>query len=161
MGLYFEEFTPGTRFETPGRTITEADIIHFAGLTGDFNPLHVDELFAQKSEFGGRIAHGPMAIGMAFGLAARIDLLDGTVLALLAVAWQFKAPIRAGDTVHARIQVGRTRPSHKPDRGTVDLVFHIVNQHDVTVQTGQCEVLMRRRESSAQGQEPSAERAAS
>jgi len=145
MGRLYEEFADGARFETPGRTITEADIIGFAGLSGDFNPLHVDEVFAAASEFGGRIAHGPMAIGMAFGLASRLDLLDGTVMALLSVQWDFKAPVRAGDTLHAVIEVAEKRPTQKPDRGVVSLMFRIVNQHGTVVQIGGCQVLVRRR----------------
>jgi acyl dehydratase len=145
MGLLYEEFEDGKRFKTPGRTITEADIVGFAGLSGDYNPLHVDEVFAAASEFGGRIAHGPMAIGMAFGLASRLDLLDGTVMALLSVQWDFKAPVRAGDTLHAEIEVAEKRPAQKPDRGVVGLAFQLVNQHGTTVQVGSCRVLMRRR----------------
>src|ERR1700728_2571573 len=145
MGLLYEEFEDGRRFETPGRTITEADIVGFAGLSGDFNPLHVDEVFAAASEFGGRIAHGPMAIGMAFGLASRLDLLDGTVMALLSVQWDFKEPVRAGDTLRAVIEVTERRPTQKPDRGVVGLMFSIVNQHGTIVQIGNCRVLIRRR----------------
>lgn len=145
MGLLYEEFEEGRRYETPGRTITEADIIGFAGLSGDFNPLHVDETFAAASEFGGRIAHGPMAIGMAFGLASRLDLLDGTVMALLSVQWDFKAPVRAGDTLRAVIDVAEKRPTKKPDRGVVGLAFRLVNQQGTIVQLGNCRVLMRRR----------------
>jgi acyl dehydratase len=145
MGLLYEEFEDGRRFETPGRTITEADIVGFAGLSGDFNPLHVDEVFAAASEYGGRIAHGPMAIGMAFGLASRLDLIDGTVMALLSVQWDFKAPVRAGDTLRAFIEVTEKRPTRKPDRGVVGLAFRMVNHHGTVVQTGTCRLLMRRR----------------
>lgn len=148
MGLLYEELEDGRRFETPGRTITEADIVGFANLSGDFNPLHVDEVFAAASEFGGRIAHGPMAIGMAFGLASRLDLLDGTVMALLSVQWDFKAPVRAGDTLRAVIEVAERRPTQKPDRGVVGLAFRVVNQHGTIVQIGNCRVLMRRRTAS-------------
>jgi len=151
MGLLFEEFEHGRRFETPGRTITEADIVGFAGLSGDFNPLHVDEVFAAASEFGGRIAHGPMALGMAFGLASRLDLLDGTVMALLSVTWDFKAPVRAGDTLRAIIEVVEARPSKKPDRGVVGLRFQMLNQHGTVVQIGGCRVLMRRRDTASAG----------
>jgi acyl dehydratase len=101
-------------FATPARTITEADVVSFAGRSGDFNPLHVNWVFAAVTDFGGRIAHGPMTIGVAFGLASRLDLLEGTVMALLAVHWDFKAPVRLGDTLHAIIEVARKRPTHKP-----------------------------------------------
>ena len=91
MGMYFEQFTPEATFRTPGRTITEGDIGTFAGLTGDYNPVHTDAVFAAGTQFGTRIAHGPFGIGLAFGLASRLDLIDGTVIALLSVAWEFKA----------------------------------------------------------------------
>lgn len=146
MGKLFEEFTTGQAWTTPGRTITEADVIGFAGLTGDYNPLHVDEVFAAATPFGGRIAHGPMGIGMAFGLAARLDLIDGTVIALLGVQWDFRAPVRAGDTIHAAITVQETRPTRRSDQGVITLAFAILNQSGVTVQDGTAKLLMRRAE---------------
>lgn len=144
MGKLFDEFTPGQAWTTPGRTITEADIIGFAGLSGDYNPLHVDEVFAAATPFGGRIAHGPMGIGMAFGLASRLDLIDGTVIALLSVQWDFRAPVRAGDTIRAAVTVREARPTQRPDRGVVTLAFAILNQTDATVQEGVAQLLMRR-----------------
>src|ERR1051325_7902512 len=101
MGRTFEEFAVGQRFETPRRTVVEADISSFAGLTADFNPLHMDETFAAQGDFRGRVAHGPMIVGMAFGLASRADLMDGTVLALLEIGWTFAKPVRPGDTISA------------------------------------------------------------
>ena len=89
MGRTYDEFEIGQRFETPRRPVTEADINAFAGLTGDFNPVHMDALFAAQSGFGGRITHGPMIVGMAFGLGSRADLMDGTVLALLEIGWKY------------------------------------------------------------------------
>ena len=133
--------SPGRR---RGRTITEADIVGFAGLSGDYNPLHVDEVFAAATPFGGRIAHGPMGIGMAFGLASRLDLIDGTVIALLGVQWDFSAPVRAGDTIHALIEVSATRASKQPGQGVLTLAFDIRNQSGATVQKGVANVLMRR-----------------
>lgn len=144
MGKLFEEFTQGQSWTTPGRTITESDIIGFAGLSGDFNPVHVDEVFAAATPFGGRIAHGPMGIGMAFGLASRLDLIDGTVIALLGVQWDFRAPVRAGDTIHAIITVAETRPTRDPARGLLTLAFDIGNQSGTTVQDGTARLLMRR-----------------
>ena len=144
MGKLYDEFTPGQSWTTPGRTVTEADIIGFAGLTGDYNPLHVDEVFAAATGFGGRIAHGPMGIGMAFGLASRLDLIDGTAVALLGVQWDFRGPVRAGDTLHAAIAVREARPTRREDQGVVTLAFTILNQRQETVQDGVARLLMRR-----------------
>jgi acyl dehydratase len=144
MGRTFDEFRAGDSFVTPRRTITEADIVSFAGLTGDWNPVHSDEVFASASGFAGRIAHGPMMIGIAFGLAARLDLVDGTVIALLSVEWGFHAPVRPGDTVHAVFDVVETKPSSKPDRGVVVFGIKIVNQAGTVAQTGRAGLLLRR-----------------
>ena len=144
MGRVFDEFAVGQRFVTPGRTITESDIVAFAGLTGDFNPVHTDADFAAATEFGGLVAHGPMGIGIAFGLAARLDLIDGTVVALLGVTWDFHAPVRPGDTIRAVIDVTETRPVTHPDRGLVAVAVAIVGAGGKVVQTGSARLLMRR-----------------
>jgi acyl dehydratase len=105
MGRYYEDFAVGQLYETQRRTVIEADITTFAGLTADYNPLHMDEVFAAESDFGGRITHGPMIVGMAFGLGSRIDLFDGTVLGLLEISWKFAVPVRPGDTISAIFRV--------------------------------------------------------
>lgn len=144
MGRLYQDFAVGQRFETPGRTITEADMVAFSGLTGDYNPVHTDEVFAAATDFGGRITHGPMGIGIAFGLASRLDLIDGTVVALLGVTWDFKAPVRPGDTVRALIEVAEMREVKHPDRGLLGLSFTLVRQDRTVVQTGSARLLMRR-----------------
>lgn len=144
MGLTFDAFEPGTTYVTPRRTIIDADIMQFAGLTADFNPLHTDDVFAATTDFGGRIAHGPMLIGMAFGLASRAGLFDGTVLGLLDIAWTFTGPVRPGDTVHVRVTVDGRRATRKPDRGVVELTLDIVNQRDETVQLGRAKLMVSR-----------------
>src|ERR1051325_2050789 len=101
MGLSYDEFEIGQRFETPRRTVSEADIDSFAGLTAALNPVHMDEAFARQNGFDGRITHGPMIVGMAFGLGSRADIMDGTVLALLEIGWKFVKPGRPGDTISA------------------------------------------------------------
>ncbi len=146
MGLYFEDFAIGDSYETPSRTLTEADIAGFAALTGDHNPLHTDEAFAAKSMFGGRIAHGPMMVGMAFGLLSELDLVDGTVLALKAIEWAFDDALRAGDTVHVRARVTDAKPSRRhKDRGTVGLRIEVLRDDGVIAQTGQATMIMARR----------------
>ena len=146
MGRYFEEFKEGEFFITPRRTLTESDIISYAGLTGDYNPIHTDEIFASTTLFGGRIAHGPMMVGMAFGLLSRLDLIDGTVLALKGIDWMFEAPLRAGDTVYVRAQVIEARASnHHLDRGIVRMRIEILDQRDQICQTGVAVVIMMRK----------------
>jgi acyl dehydratase len=144
MGRLFDEFSVGQRFETPSRTITEADIGAFAGLTGDYNPVHTDEVFAAATGFGGRIAHGPMGIGIAFGLAARLDLIDGTVVALLGVTWDFKAPMRPGSTIRALIEVVETRNVSNPAHGLLGLSITLVDEAGQALQEGSARLLMRK-----------------
>ena len=146
MGRYYEELEIGQRFETPRRTVIDADIGTFAGLTGDFNPLHMDALFAAESDFKGRITHGPMIVGMAFGLASRAGLMDGTVLGLLDIAWTFKKPVRPGDTISAVVTVLDKRLTKQPDRGVVTLQLDVLNQRGEIAQIGTAKVLVRRRE---------------
>lgn len=145
MGRYFEDFGDNQRFETPARTITEADIVAFAGLSGDYNPVHTDETSLAARDFGGRIAHGPMLVGMAFGLASRLDLVEGTVVALLGITWDFQAPVRPGDTIRAVIHVTERRPTKRPDRGVIALRFELMNQRGDVVQIGSSRMLVRRR----------------
>lgn len=145
MPIFFEDMPVRRAYTTPRRTITEADIVQFAGLTGDYNPLHTDETFAAASDFGQRIAHGPMLVGMTFGLLSRVGLLDGTALALLEITWTFQAAVKAGDTLHVRARVTDARPTRKTDRGIVQFALEVVNQADKTVQTGQAKVLVKRR----------------
>src|SRR5205814_4339504 len=136
MGRSYEEFEVGQRFETPWRTVIEADISSFARLTADFNPLHMDGLFAAPSDHKGRITHGPMIVGMAFGLASRADVMDGTVLALLEIGWKFVKPVRPGDTISAVVTVHDKRPTRSPERGLVTLQIEVLNQHGEVAQTG-------------------------
>src|ERR1041384_6691230 len=119
MGHTYDEFEIGQRFETPRRTVIEADISAFAELTADFNPVHMDARFAAQSGFKGRITHGPMIVGMAFGLASRADVMDGTVLALLEIGWKFVKPVSPGDTISAVFTVLDKRPTRAADRGVV------------------------------------------
>ena len=105
-GLYWEEWAIGAEFESPGRTVTEADIVMFAGLSGDYNPLHVNEEYCKTTQFGGRIAHGPLVYAIAAGLLFQLHLYDDTLIAFLGFEnLRFTKPVKAGDTNCAKIKV--------------------------------------------------------
>lgn len=145
MGLYYEDFEPDRPVVTRGRTVGEGDITLFAGLSGDFNPLHVDESFCAETPFKGRIAHGPMTLSMAIGLMSQQNLIDGTTTGLLGLTWTFSAPVKIGDTIHARVTLASKRPTKDPARGIVVLRLEVLNQVGRLVQTGEMTLMMKRR----------------
>jgi acyl dehydratase len=145
MGLYLEDFTDDLRVVTRGRTVGEGDITLFSGLSGDFNPLHVDAEYCAGTQFGERIAHGPLTLAMAIGLLSQQNLVDGTTIGLLDLHWSFAGPVRIGDTVHAVVTAPERKPSRKPDRGVVTFRLDVFNQHGEQVQTGHLKLLMMRR----------------
>ena len=142
---YFEDLRIGEEFLSPARTITEADVTLFAGLTGDHNPLHTDEEFAKQTPFGRRIAHGLLGLSVAVGLASRLGLFDGTGIGFLGVEWSFLAPIFLGDTIRARFVVEEKRETKKPDRGVLVLATEVMNQRGDVVQRGKRTYLVRTR----------------
>lgn len=148
-GLFFEDFSVGDAFTAPGRTVTDAEIALFAGLSGDFNPLHTDEEFAKTTPFGRRVAHGALGLSLAIGLASRLGLFDGTGLAFLGVEWSFRRPIFVGDTVHVRFTVREKRAAKKPGGGILVLATELVNQRGEIVQEGNRTYLVRTREGGA------------
>lgn len=142
-GRYFSEFEVGQSFETGGRTITEADVVLFAGLSGDYNPLHTDQSFAEKTPFGKRIAHGMLSASISTGLAQTLGLYEGTVIALVQQTFQFKAPVFFGDTIRLRQTVGAVKPSSKGGKGTVTFKSQVLKQDDTVVVDGEWIVLFR------------------
>ena len=150
MGKFFEEFAVGDQYVTPERIITEKDIQAFANLTEDHNPIHVDPEFAARSVFGRCIAHGPMMVGVTFGLLSKLDLLDGTVIALKGIEWSFDGPIKAGDAVHVQADVIETRLSQRvPDRGAVTFKITVRNQDGDPVQVGSATGIMMTKDNPA------------
>lgn len=145
-GLYWEEWEPGRQWETAARTIGEAEISHFAGISGDFNPLHVDEEYARGTIFGTRIAHGPLVYAIAAGLIFQLHLYDDTLIAFLGLeSLRFTHPVRAGDTVRARIRVLDRRETSRPDRGVMRRELRVLNQRQECVQEGVQVFLLKRR----------------
>ncbi len=145
-GMYFEDFEIGQQIVTAGRTITEADIVAFAGLSGDFNQLHTDAEFAKQTAFGKRIAHGLLVTSVASGLAAQTGILEGTTIAFREIRdWKFAKPVFIGDTIHVVLEVIATKPMRRLGGGVVDIKVDIRNQHDETVIRGVWSVIMASR----------------
>jgi acyl dehydratase len=143
--LYFEDFEIGTEYVTRSRTITEADVVAFAGLSGDFNPLHVDEEFGKKTIFGTRIAHGLLGLSVASGLINQMGIGEGTVIAFLGLTWNFKAVIRFGDTITVHQRVAEKRETSKNDRGILRMSITVLNQNVEVVQDGEHVLMVKRR----------------
>lgn len=145
-GLYFDEFSVGQHWTSPARTITEADLVAFAGFSGDYNPLHTDEVFASNTQFGGRIFHGPGVLAVATGLESRLGIKDGTAIAFLGMDWLLTAPVRIGDTIKVYEEVAEVRASlSKPDRGVVRFDVQVTNQREEICQKGQWIVMFQRK----------------
>jgi acyl dehydratase len=144
QGLYFEEFTIGKHITTAGRTITEADVIAFAGLSGDYNAIHCDAEYASTTPFGRRVAHGLLGLSIASGLAVNTGLLEGTVLAFREISgWKFSLPVFIGDTIHVLMEVVEKKALPRLGGGSVVIKLDVRNQDDKTVMKGQWSVLIK------------------
>jgi acyl dehydratase len=141
---HFEEIEVGEEYESPGRTVTETDIVIFAGLSGDYNILHTDAEFMKQSIFGERIAHGLLGLSIQAGLFTRATLPYATI-ALTSLRWKFKGPIKIGDTIRVRARVSGKKETSKPDRGIVTLERRVLNQRDEVVQEGETDLMVERR----------------
>jgi len=143
-GRYFEEMEVGDVLVTPARTMTEADIMAFAGLSGDFNQLHTDEEFAKKGHFGTRVTHGMMVLSIATGLVGRTGVFEGTAIGFTNLEWKFKKPVYIGDTIRVRAEVVRKRPLGK-EAGFVFVKAEVLNQRDEVVQAGEWRAIVASR----------------
>jgi acyl dehydratase len=141
-GKFFEEFEIGEEFETLGRTITESDILTFAGLSGDFNPLHLDEEFAKRSPFKARVPHGLCIMSIATGLIDRLGVISCTALACLQIMWEFFKPVRIGESIRVVMKVLEKKESKKGDRGLVTFEISVLNQRNEKVETGSLKLMM-------------------
>ena len=141
-GLYFEEFEEGVTLVTRARTITEADIVQFAGLTGDYNPMHTDEEYAKSSFMGQRVAHGMLTLSYAVGLAYQLGVLEKTTLAFRELEMKFSIPVLIGDTIHGQFKVTEKKEAKRLGGGTVKLETRIINQDGKAVQKGTLTLLM-------------------
>ncbi|MEU9152822.1 MaoC/PaaZ C-terminal domain-containing protein [Streptomyces sp. NPDC048417] len=134
--LYFEDVPLDRTFVTSGRTVTEADVVGFAGLSGDWNALHVDAHAAAATSFGGRIAHGLLVLSMASGMTTRLPVLQGlqpSLLGMTGMSCRWPAPTRIGDTLRIELTFVKTEYTASRTRGLVTERRRAVNQDGVVV----------------------------
>ncbi len=143
--LGYDDLTVGDEWESAGRTVTAADVAAFAGLSGDFNPLHVDHAWAaSEGPFGRPVAHGLLGLALASGLASTAPRMD--TLAFLAILeWRFLLPIAFGDTVRTLATVESIEPQARGRRAVVVWRRRLLNQDDRVVQEGSIQTLVRAR----------------
>lgn len=136
-GKFYEELEVGDEFTTPARTVTEADILMYAGLTGDYNPVHTDAEWCRENNiYKQRIGHGLLGLAYADGLIFRLGLFDGTGLASLNWNWDFKGPILIGDTIRAATRITMKRETKKPGRGIINEHVTLMNQRGEVIGEG-------------------------
>ena len=142
-GLYFEEFEVGMTIVSAGRTITETDIVMFAGLSGDFTQIHTDAEYSRSSLAGQRLAHGLLILSIASGLAVRTGFMEGTVQLFREVdEWKFIKPVFIGDTIHVVVTVLETKDLRRMGSGLVTLEVDVRNQHQESVMKGIWRILV-------------------
>jgi acyl dehydratase len=143
MGLHFEEFQVGDSVISSTRTITEADVVNFAALSGDWNLIHTDAEYSKNHPFGQRVAHGLLILSVATGLAVRLGILEDTTLAFRSIDWKMQRPVLIGDTVHIRITVEESKAMPRLGGGLVNFKVEIFNQKDEICQKGNWEMLVK------------------
>ena len=145
--LYFEEFELGLSFTSPGRTITETDVVAFAALTGDWTRIHTDAVYAASHPLGQRVAHGLLGMSIAVALAIRLGFLEESVLAFREISdWKFSQPIHLGDTIHLRGVVVESKRVPRLGGGLVIMGVEIINQKGEVTQRGKWSFLVKGKE---------------
>ena len=142
-GMYFEEFSVGQKVTTVGRTVTEGDIVNFAGLTGDYNQIHTDAHFSAGTPFGQRIAHGLLGLSIGVGLLMRTGVLEGTVIAFREITeWKFIKPVFIGDTIHAQMEMKELKAMPRIGGGLASVEVTVMNHKDEVLMKGTLSLLI-------------------
>jgi acyl dehydratase len=142
LGFYFEEIEVGQTLVTRGRTVTEADIVQFAGLTGDYNPMHTNAEYMKTHPMGQRVAHGMLTLSYAVGQLYQLGFMERTVLAFRGLEMKFSLPVLIGDTIHVRLTITEKKEMRRLGGGSVTAEIKILNQDGKAVQSGTMELLM-------------------
>jgi acyl dehydratase len=145
VGYTYGDLHVGMSFRSPGRTITDADLVAFAGLTGDYSELHTSDVYARASQFGRRVAHGMLGLAYAHGLMwPRTGELRATAIAFLGITdWKFTGPIFVGDTIFVNYRIAELRDSNsKPTQAIAIFDVEVVTHDDRVVQRGRKALLV-------------------
>ena len=144
-GRTFDEFVIDEEIVSGGRTVTEADVVNFACLSGDFQPEHVNEEHARKGPLGARIAHGLLVLSMATGLLNQTGAFEGTSIAILEFTVRFLKAVKFGDTIRAIQKIVGKKETSKPDRGVLTTRITVLNQDSQTILEADLVILLYRR----------------
>lgn len=143
----WQDFAPGDEWTTASTTLTESHVVTFAGLTGDFYFLHTDEVAAAKTQFGGRIVHGPLVYSTAVGQVFQRGIFDDSIIAFLGIdELRHLSPCRIGDTVRTNVSVLDSRPTSKGGQGVTTMLYSVLNSDDVELMTARLIFLMQSNE---------------
>ena len=144
---YFDDYTLGQTFDTDGITIESSDIMQFAGLSGDYNPIHTNEHYAKTTRFCGRISHGMLAVSKMTGKFNQLGYWDGAVIAMLETGWKFLQVVRPGDTIYSHLTISELQEWKGKESGAVTIKFDVMNQDEARVIEGFLKLLLKKRPS--------------
>jgi acyl dehydratase len=144
-GKTFDELVIGDTVTTIGRTVSETDVINFAGISGDFHPEHMNEEYAKKSPLGERIAHGLLTTAVATGMVNQTGITEGTTIAVLEMKQKFLKAVKFGDTIRSVFKIVDKKETRKPDRGIAKAELVVLNQNDETVLEAEIVIMLYRK----------------
>lgn len=145
-GFWFNDLVVGDCWTSTGRTLTEADLVAFCGVSGDFHPLHVDAEYAARSRFGARLIHGALVLSVATGQRGQLPFVGEALVAFVEIrSWAMRSPVHLGDTVRTRTAVAELRPTSDGASGVVVQRVEVLNQHDEVVHVGDMVNVVRTR----------------
>lgn len=144
QSLYYEDLDVGLVLTSSARTVTETDLVTFCMLSGDWNPIHSDEEFSRGTDYGRRVVHGLFGMSVLTGLMDRAGWFTTSAVAMLGItAWQFRAPLFVGDTIHCELEITALRLTSRGDKGIVGRRFRLVNQGGEVIQEGDIPLMVR------------------
>lgn len=142
-GKYYSDFDLGEKIFTAQRTVTEADVVNFAGVSGDYNPLHTNEELMKNSPFKTRIAHGVLTLAIATGLINQAGIFEGTTIAVLEMVTKYTGAVKFGDTIYATLEVEDKKEKRKPEKGIIKFKINVLNQRDEKVLDGTWTIMLK------------------